>query len=61
MFCLSGDDKKFVSMWGASKSVRWDSGIDIIQGDCKEFGIEVSEGTRKISLYTNRGEGTVHF
>ncbi|MCI8529567.1 MAG: hypothetical protein HFH82_10510 [Lachnospiraceae bacterium] len=60
-FCLSEDDKKFVSMRGASKSVRWDSGIDIIQGDCKEFGIEVSEGTRKTSLYTNGGERTVHF
>lgn len=60
-FCLSEDNKKFVSMRGASKSVRWDSGIDIIQGDCKEFGIEVSEGIRKTSLYTNSGEGTVHF
>lgn len=60
-FCLSEDDKKFVSMRGASKSVRWDSGIDIVQGDCKEFGIEVSEGTRKTSLHTNSGEGTVHF
>lgn len=60
-FCLSEDDKKFVSMRGASKSVRWDSGIDIIQGDCKEFCIEVSEGKRKTSLYMDRGEGTVHF
>lgn len=60
-FCLSEDDKKFVSMRGASKSIRWDSGIVIIQGDCKEFGIEVSEGNRKTSLYMDRGERTVHF
>lgn len=60
-FCLSEDDKRFVSMRGASKSVRWDSGIDIIQGDCREFGIEVSEGKRKTSLHMNREEGTVHF
>lgn len=61
-FCLSEDDKQFVLMRGASKSVRWDSGIDIIQGDCKEFGIEVSNGTRKTSLSMNNEEkATVHF
>ena len=62
-FCLSDKDKKFVSMRGASESVRWDSGIDIIQGDCNTFGIEVSEGKRQIpGTLSFRGEScTVHF
>lgn len=60
-FCLSENNRKFVSKRGASRSIRWDSGIFIMQGKCNEFGIEVSKGIRKTSLNAESNEGTVHF
>lgn len=60
-FCLSENNRKFVSARGTSKSIRWDSGMDIMQGECNEFGIEVSKGKRKTSLNAESDKGTVHF
>lgn len=60
-FCLSEEDKQFVLMRGASRSVRWDSGIEIIQGDCNEFGVEVSRGIRVNSQHACGEQRTAHF
>lgn len=60
-FCTSEENLKFINSHGSSKSIRWDSGVWIVQGDCKELGIEITEGKRRIKSNTSISKNIVHF
>lgn len=60
-FCRNSYNKSFIKQRGASRSVRYDNGIWVTQGDCNEEGISVINGIRCNNKTKSVHLRTTHF